>query len=743
MAKIELTPEELELLTRCINEQKDVPPELLTKLSPGFFEKLAADGRFDFKALDKFKIPTIEYAGKRAESIILAQAAITGGAAPLQVVRSFANGKNGDWKNLIVQGDNLQFLKSCYINQDPLIKNKVKGKVKLIYIDPPFATESDFGSADGAQSYSDKVEKSEFIESIRERLIYLREVLSDDGCIYIHLDLKMIHAIKLVMDEIFGNNSLINQIAWKRRGGSLNQPNCYGHVVDYILLYSKSANYYFEPQMTLDDENTIKYIKERFIHTDEDGRKYMKSPLVNPSNRPTMQYDYKGYKSPPKGWLVKLEKMEKLDQEGKLIFPEDKNARISRKIYLDEYKGQPIDCMWDDIYPINPMSKERVNYPTQKPESLLERIILASSLENDIVLDCFSGSGTTAAVAEKLGRRWIMCDFGKHAIYTTQKRLLNIASSKKLGFNSKGIITDVQRCNKCSSVIEENDEYKKCKECGSIYHKEIKEKIEEYNQPPKKFCVVSAGAYDFTRIMDLRMNQEAYITFVIGLFNIIREKNDFSKKYKLPNIYAEKNGNPVEVFPVWDDEYLKNIRIDEEYLQGIIDASGGKLKGDYYIITPETCARIGDTAFKNAAKEKVNFKLLKFPYKVLEELSRHFQIEEQAASSADINRLISSVGFYFNEEIKVEAERKNGGVKITKFNSGILDKNGQRFKGLEGLAMILVDVDYDGKVFDMDVAIYNKDIGEDGVVKVEGLTKDSHIIAIDKHGNESKVIKIK
>ena len=249
---------------------------------------------------------------------------------------------------------------------------------------------------------------------------------------------------------------------------------------------------------------------------------------------------------------------------------------------------------------------------------------------------------------------------------------------------------------------------------------------------------MSAGAYDFTRIMDLRKNQDAYITFVLGLFNIVREKADFSKKYKLPNIYAEKNGDPVEVFPVWDDEYLKNIRIDDEYLQGIIDASSGKLKGDYYIITPETCARLGDTTLKNAGKEKVNFKLLKFPYKVLEEVSRHFQIEEQAASSADINRLISSVGFYFNEEVKVEAEKKTGGIKITKFNTGILDKSGQRFKGLDGLAMILVDFDYDGKVFDMDTAVYSKDIGEDGVVKVEGLTKDSHIIAIDKHGNESK-----
>jgi len=704
MGKTNLSPEEYQKLAECVNSQTDVPEDLLVKLSPAFFEKLRQAGKFDYKELDKYKIPTIEYAGKRPESIILAQAAITGGAAPLQIVRSFAISKNGDWKNLIVQGDNLQFLKTCYMNQDPLIKDKIKGKVKLIYIDPPFATESDFGSSEGAQSYSDKVEKSEFIESIRERLIYLREVLSKDGCIYVHLDLKMVHAIKLVMDEIFGGNSIINQIAWKRRGGSLNQPNCYGHVVDYILLYSKSENYYFEPQMTLDDENTRKYIKERFIHTDKNGRRYMKSPLVNPSNRPTMQYDYKGYQSPPKGWLVTLEKMEKLDQEGKLIFPEDKNARISRKIYLDEYKGQPIDCMWDDIYPINPMSKERVNYPTQKPESLLERIILASSLENDIILDCFSGSGTTAAVAEKFGRRWIMCDFGKHAIYSMQKRLMNIAESKKHGNG---------------------------------------EKNEKYNQPPKPFCIVSAGAYDFSRIMDLRKNRDSYVAFVLGLFGIIRESNvDYSKKHKMTNVYAEKDGNPVEVYPVWDDEYLKNVRIDEDYLKAIIRATGGRLKGDYYIITPETCTNIDDTTLKNSSSEKINFKLLKFPYKVLEDVSRQFQIEEQPSSPADINTLITSAGFYFNEEVKVEAERVKGGFKITKFKTNILDKNKERYKGLDGLAMVLLDLDYDGKIFSMDNAIYSKEVAEDGVIKIDGLTKESRLIAVDKHGNESKVTTI-
>jgi DNA modification methylase len=686
MGKTKLTDDDLRILSDCINNQTEIPDDLLFKLSPGFFEKLAAEGRFDFKALDKFNIPTIEYAGKRPESVILAQAAITGGAAPLQIVRSFANGKNGDWKNLIVQGDNLQFLKTCYLNQDPLIKDKVKGKVKLIYIDPPFGTGDEYGGGGGEMSYSAKLMGAEFIEGLRERLVYLRELLNKDGMIFVRIDHHFGHYLKIIIDEVFGKDSFQNEFIVNRirKNVTFQGRRSIPVATDSVFLYFRS----YESQL-INIEKKLESEKEGYWHAlDSSGIRYPRERIF-----------WGKVILPPEGrhWTFTQDRIDKMVSEGKLR----QNPNTGRPEYWIEPKDSiTLDTNWTDIsgYTFT------TGYPTENSESLLERVIIIASKPGDLILDCFAGSGTTSAVAEKLGRRWIVCDFGKHAIYTMQKRILNIAESKKLGNGGKN---------------------------------------EKHDQPPKPFCVVTAGAYDFTRIMDLRKNKDAYITFVLGLFNIVREKVDFSKKYKLPNIYAEKNADPVEVFPVWDDEYLKNIRIDEEYLQGIIDASGGKLKGNYYIITPETCARIGDTTLNNAAKEKINFKLLKFPYKVLEEVSRHFQIEEQPASSVDINRLISSVGFYFNEEVKVEAERKNDGIKITGFNTGILDKNGQRFKGLDGLAMILVDLDYDGKIFDMDAAVYSKDIGEDGIVKMEGLTKNSHIITIDKHGNESKIIKIK
>ncbi len=189
---------------------------------------------------------------------------------------------------------------------------------------------------------------------------------------------------------------------------------------------------------------------------------------------------------------------------------------------------------------------------------------------------------------------------------------------------------------------------------------------------------------------------------------------------------------------MWDDEFLKNIRIDENYLKGIILQSRGKLKGNYYIITPETCILVSDTTMKNSAGNDVHFKMLKFPYKILEDVSRNFQIQQQPSSQENVNNLINSTGFYFNDDAEIEVERRKQGLKITRFETKILDKQEKRLKGLDGLAMLLVDVDYDGKIFDMDRTVFAKDIKDDGVIKMTGLTESIAVIAIDKHGNESK-----
>jgi hypothetical protein len=313
-------------------------------------------------------------------------------------------------------------------------------------------------------------------------------------------------------------------------------------------------------------------------------------------------------------------------------------------------------------------------------------------------MDVFAGSGTTAAVAEKLGRRWIVCDFGKHAIYLMQKRILNIADSKAF---------------------------------------DAEKKDAKYGQPPKPFAVAAVGAYDFSRVMHLRENKCAYISFVLSLFGIPKEEKNFIEKYKLDHIYAEKDGDPVEIFPVWDDDYLYNVRIDLDYLQDLITQSRGRLKGNYYIIVPETCTQVSDLRLPNGAGGEVHFRLLKFPYSILEQAARNFAIEDQPDTPANINNLVNSVGFYFNDEVTVKAARTPQGLRLVNFTTPILNREGTPYQGLEGLSLLLVDLNYNGQVFNLDQAVYAKDLKEGGEVTLAGVTGKTAIIAIDRHGNES------
>jgi len=252
--------------------------------------------------------------------------------------------------------------------------------------------------------------------------------------------------------------------------------------------------------------------------------------------------------------------------------------------------------------------------------------------------------------------------------------------------------------------------------------------------------VASVGAYDFSKVMNLREDKVVYTQFVCGLFNISDVDEELSSKYNLPNIYAEKDGDPVEVYPVWDDEYLSDIKVDEEYLESIITQSP-RLSGTYYIISPESCSRVTSmVAMKNQSGGEVAFKILSFPYKVLEEFSRKQRIGEQPASEDNINNLISSVGFYFNENIEASFDLSNDGLKLVDFSTDALNADGEKFADRDGLAMILIDKDYDGDIFTMKKAVYAKDIDEDGSMDLEDLTDTVGVIAVDKHGNESEVI---
>ena len=350
------------------------------------------------------------------------------------------------WTNKLIWGDNKLVLSS--LKNGPLREEiEAQGGLKLIYIDPPFDVGADF-SMDieiGEETFTKNPNILEdiayrdtwgqgadsFLAMINERLILMRDLLAEDGSIYVHCDWRMNSSLRFVLDEVFSDSNFVNEIIWRRKQAQAWSSDQFGITNDTLLFYGKSADRVFNPTYSKDDDNTQKYIKERFKFDDGDGRKYMKSPLVNPLVRPNLQYEFRGVKSPRTGWLYKKERMEEMYQNNELVMPDNPNARIYRKIYLDTYPGQMVQNVWVDIPIVNPMAEERVDYPTQKPEALLERIIKASSNEGDLIADFFCGSGTTAAVAEKLGRKWIATDLGKFGIHTTRKRMIGVQRQLK------------------------------------------------------------------------------------------------------------------------------------------------------------------------------------------------------------------------------------------------------------------------------------------------------------------------
>jgi DNA modification methylase len=335
----------------------------------------------------------------------------------------FSTGRDPEWRNRLIWGDKKYVL--------PALLEEFAGKVDLVYIDPPFATGADFSFQ--AQVGEETFEKApsmieqkayrdtwgrgydSYVAWFYETITFLHELLNETGTIYVHCDASVSHFLKLVLDQVFGVENYKNELIWKRFNFHADAKR-FGRVTDRVLYYTKSSTFLFSMQkQPFSDE----YIQDKFVHIDEKGRRFRLSDLNPPAGRGPV-YEFNGV---TKAWRFTEEKMRQFDAEGK-IYKISKIPQLKR--YLDELDGQVVHDLWDDITPVNPMAVERLDYATQKPEALLERIINTSSNPGDLVLDCFCGSGTTAAVAEKLGRRWITCDLGRFAIHTARKRLLAI-----------------------------------------------------------------------------------------------------------------------------------------------------------------------------------------------------------------------------------------------------------------------------------------------------------------------------
>jgi DNA modification methylase len=298
--------------------------------------------------------------------------------------------------------------------------------IDLVYLDPPFFSNRNYeviwGDEAELRSFKDRWQGGieTYLEWMEPRLRQMHRVLRPTGNLYLHCDPSACHYLKVMLDGIFGMANFRNEVIWQRSGGKGHATRKFPASHDSLLVYGRTKDAVFRPQFS---EPGDEY-KARFRFDDNDGRgAYRHAPLDNPSVRPNLMYEYKGYPSPERGWRVSREVMEQLDADGRLAFPSHRGGRIARKHYLAEQSGPRLGDVWTDITPLQRQSAERLGYPTQKPEALLERVIDAATNEGDVVLDPFCGCGTTIAVAHKLKREWIGVDISPTAVALMKRRM--------------------------------------------------------------------------------------------------------------------------------------------------------------------------------------------------------------------------------------------------------------------------------------------------------------------------------
>lgn len=312
-------------------------------------------------------------------------------------------------------------------------------RLQLIYIDPPFDSRADYkkqikiknktAMSDAMsfeeKQYSDIWTNDEYLQFMYERIILIRELLSDTGMLFLECDPTRGHYIKVILDEVFGQENFVNQVIWKRTfsHGDMGQGAKHlGRLHDNIFMYRKSSNLKMNTVYTPYSE---KYINDFYKYTDEQGRRYRLVSLLGPGGaaKGNPYYEFLGVS---RYWVHSKAKMQELYEKG-IIVQTKPGAVPQKKRYLDEAPGVPLQDIWVDISAVQGGALENQNYPTQKPEALLDRIIRTASNPGDIVFDCFMGSGTTQAVAMKLGRKFIGADINLGSIQTTTKRLINVA----------------------------------------------------------------------------------------------------------------------------------------------------------------------------------------------------------------------------------------------------------------------------------------------------------------------------
>lgn len=644
------------------------------------------------------------YGGKEREADILADTM----AVPLQPVRTFgANPDATDWNNLLVFGDNIQIMKT-------LLSWKKNGKlrnsdgtdgVKLVYIDPPFATKQEFRGNQDQKAYQDKMAGARFLEFIRHRLIMIRELLTSDGQVYVHLNWRKGPYVKCLLDEVFGEHRFANEIIWRATDPHNDVTKKYGAIHQNIYFYKmQDASLNFGEVRDNLSEAALREYKDVLLSDGKtvvkwkpgvEGRRFKLDDATQPAIVEDKRFLWRG-KRPGNGrsWMKTHEEMEAGLRTFEYYLRNPEKGTLRCKVsFLDENLGQKPQDIWDSCGNM----KGGGTYPTEKPEELLARIIRASSKPGDIVLDAFAGSGTTPAVAEKIGRRWIAIDSGKLSVYTIQKRILGLRS--EIGNSGESL-------------------------------------------PHQPFTLYNAGLYDFAKLKEL--SWEDWRFFALALFEC-RDEPHVVNGLKLD---GKRRGASVLVF---NHHERPGQRVDEEFVQNIHEIVGGRVGDEFCIVAPKA---VFDFQQDYLEMDGVRYYALRIPYSFISELHRRsFSALKQPSSEADVNGLVDSYGFdfivrpTFAFETGIVPHGKGlfteAYLKITQFKSHSKIKGGETGEGREALSMLMLDFNYDGEVFDFDAVFYAHQLATaDWTVRFaeENLGEKMMAVFIDIHGNEAQEV---
>ncbi len=624
-----LTAEQIEEITHLLRAGRRLPPHLFPNL---------------FETSREYELA---YRGKARRADILAETM----AVPLQPVRTFGMGQ-GDWSNMLILGDNMQVLRQLLRLKDDGRLRNADGTdgIRLCYIDPPFASQREFTGSRNEKAYIDRVAGAEFVEHLRRRLILIRELLADDGSIYVHLDLKKGHYIKVILDEIFGEQNFRSEISRVKCNPKNFEQAAFGNVHDLIFFYSKSRRSPDTVRWNGGREQLVNENQGANLKYAPDGRPYTTGALhakgvrSGQTGRP-----WRGVAPPPgRHWAYVQEELDRLDADGLVEWSSTGNPRLIQ--WRDKPSGKKLQDIWEDF---KDPGDRLARYPTEKNLDLLITIVGTSSREGDLVLDAFVGSGTTLEAATRLKRRWIGIDSGKFAIYVSQARLLRLAGKKA---------------------------------------------------PDESFTLFNAGLYDYRSLRDLPWPN--YLEFVLQLFQCRAEEILIGG--------VAFNGylgdHPVLVYKFKEHP---SATIGRAFIDDIASLCRGRLGPRCFIIAPALAVEPYEDYIDHEGTRffflRIPYSVIAELHK--RTFSELRQPTSAATTNAPIDSVGFDFVQPPRVEAHYSTRGTTFVVAIREFESEAF-ASVESAENIENLAMVLVDYSYDGEVFDLDAVHFAEDLAQ-------------------------------